>query len=103
MALAAASGVRPRRRFGETWPRGSVERVFEQRFAAGALGVLDHRAELCDDAEGVAVVDEPLELREFVLEPVGVDLRARCAHDLRVRGRPYGLAFVPEHLVHLLA
>src|SRR6478609_594728 len=103
MSLSAGSGVRPQRRLAEPWPLGSMERVFEQRFAAGALGLLDHRAELADDAQRVALVDETLQLRQLVLEPAGVDLRARRAHDLRVGGRTDRLALVPEHLVHLLA
>jgi hypothetical protein len=35
-----------------------VQRVLEDGLGADAVGVLDHRTELRDDAEGVGVVDD---------------------------------------------
>src|SRR4051812_15260415 len=84
-------------------PATSVQRVFQKRSAPGSLRLPHHRAELRDDAERVGLVDEPLQVGERLLEPRSVDLGPRSAHDLRMRGRPNGLALVPEHLVHLLA
>src|SRR5438105_12252041 len=79
-----------------------VQRVLEHRLAARSDRLCDHRAELGDERQGVTFVDEALEPGEGLLEPRGVDLGPRGAHDLRVRGRADGLALVPEHLVQLL-
>src|SRR5262249_13198805 len=84
-------------------PGTSVQRVFQNRFGADPLRLVDHRAELADDAERVAVVDEALQLREALVEPVVCDHGAGGAHDLRMRGGTDHLAVVPEHLVDLLA
>src|SRR5581483_6213295 len=81
----------------------SVQRVFQDPFAANAVRLLDHRREPRDDAQRVPLVDEPLELGELLLEPVVADHGPRGTHDLRVRGGADGLAVVPEHLVDLLA
>src|SRR5581483_1110397 len=80
-----------------------VQRVFEDGLGAGADRLPAHRAELRHHPERVGVGDEPLELAERLLEPLGIDRGAGGAHDLGVRGGPDHLAVVPEHLVHLLA
>src|SRR5581483_4260881 len=76
---------------------------FQNRLGADPVRLPDHRAESRDDGDRVAVLHEPLELRERLLEPVVVDRGAGGTHDLRVRGRAHLLALVPEHLVDLLA
>src|SRR5258708_15735553 len=80
-----------------------MERVFEDRFAAGALRFGDHRSQLGDEGEGVAFFDQALRVGERVLEPRGIDLRAGGAHDLWMRRWADGFTLVPKHFVHLLA
>src|SRR6266404_3719305 len=118
----SSGSIRPRYRWprkdnvnevrnSRTWLKGEpgshtaelVQCVFENRFAPCAHRFQHHRLQLRDDADGVAFFDQALEVGECVLEPDCVDLRPRGAHDLRMRGRAYRLALVPEHLVHLLA
>src|SRR2546422_918131 len=76
----------------------SMQRVSKTRFAPGAPGSRTLLAQLRDDPQRVALLDEPLELGERLLQPGRVDLRPGRAHDLRVRGRSDRLAIVPEHL-----
>src|SRR5581483_1912273 len=99
----ARASTEPPYRRARRAPGTSVQRVFQNRFGADPLRILDHRAELRDDAERVALLDEVLELGEPILEPVVVDRSAGRPHDLRMRGGADHLAVVPEHLVQLLA
>src|ERR687883_199589 len=79
-----------------------MEGVLENGRARAARLRAD-RPQLRDDAEGVRLLDQPLQLVQLVLEPAAVDRRPGGAHDLRVRCRPDRLVAVPELLVQLLA
>ena len=90
-AARRCSGFRPSR--GSTEPPypplrrapvTSMQRVFQNRFGADAVGLFDHRRDLRDRAERVGVLGQALEFRKTILEPLGVDRRPGGAHDLRV-------------------
>ena len=72
---------------------------------AGSLAprLLHQAAELADELERLAVLDEALEERELGLEPVRVHGRPRDQVDLRVLARRHRLAVPDELLVELLA
>src|SRR3954471_23775624 len=65
--------------------------------------VRHRRVQIADELVRLAPLDEPLELREPLLEPRAVERRTARAADLRVRSRADGLALAEELLVQLLA